>query len=193
MAAGGLSLAQLLASEAYAGRGSSHKAVINVFLPGGPSHLDLFDLKPHAPAEIRGEFRPIRTNISGMEICEHFPRLSKMADKFAVVRGLVGNVDEHSSNTTQTGYGERAMQEIGGAPSVGAVVSKLQGFNGGMAPFVADSVDAKYGYLGPKYQGFRTKLTQFARGTQTRFKPNGDIIESGRPDRFSRTCLVWYH
>ena len=65
MAAGGLSLGQLLGIEARAGTGSSGKAIINIYLPGGPSHLDMWDLKPDAPAEIRGEFRPIQTNVAG--------------------------------------------------------------------------------------------------------------------------------
>ena len=72
MAAGGLSMSQLLALEARAGTGASHKAIINVFLPGGPSHLDLFDLKPDAPSEIRGEFSPINTNVPGIQISEVF-------------------------------------------------------------------------------------------------------------------------
>ncbi|MCH2364680.1 MAG: DUF1501 domain-containing protein, partial [Planctomycetes bacterium] len=63
MALGGLSLGQLLELEAAAGTGSSHKAVINIYLPGGPSHIDLRDLKPEAPSEIRGEIRPIKTNV----------------------------------------------------------------------------------------------------------------------------------
>src|SRR5688572_29930520 len=73
MAAGGLTLSNLLSLEAQARTGSSHKAIINIFLPGGPSHLDMFDLKPNAPSEIRGEFRPINTNVPGIQICELFP------------------------------------------------------------------------------------------------------------------------
>ncbi len=59
--AGGLTLPKLLAAEATAGRRQSHKAIINVFLPGGPPHIDMWDLKPNAPTEIRGEFNPIQT------------------------------------------------------------------------------------------------------------------------------------
>ena len=62
---GGLNLAQLLRAEAVAGRGLSHKAVIMIFLPGGPTHLDTYDMKPQAPVEFRGELRPIRTNVPG--------------------------------------------------------------------------------------------------------------------------------
>src|SRR5258707_3863629 len=75
--AGGLNLSNIFQSEAKAGTKSSrHKAVINVFLAGGPPHQDLFDLKMEAPSEIRGEMRPIKTNVSGIEHCELFPRLA---------------------------------------------------------------------------------------------------------------------
>ena len=99
MAAGGLSLPQLLAADAKAAKGRSHKAVINVYLPGGPSHLDLFDLKPDAPAEIRGEFSPIRTNVDGMQISEVFPQLATVADKFAIIRSVVGSEGRHDGFT----------------------------------------------------------------------------------------------
>ncbi len=95
MAAGGLPLSQLLALEAKAKIGSSHEAIINIYLPGGSSHLDMFDLKPGSPSEIRGEFRAIRTNVGGMEICELFPKLAKIADKFAIVRSLSNSDGGH--------------------------------------------------------------------------------------------------
>src|SRR5436305_14540960 len=75
LALGGLSLTDILAAEAQAGIRSSHKAIIMVFLPGGPPHQDMFDLKPDAPSEIRGEFKPIKTNVPGIQIVEHVPRL----------------------------------------------------------------------------------------------------------------------
>ena len=95
MALGGLSLGQLLELEAAAGTGSSHKALINIYLPGGPSHIDLWDLKPDAPREIRGEFSPIKTNVPGMDICELFPKLAKIADKFSIIRSIVGAHGAH--------------------------------------------------------------------------------------------------
>src|SRR5262245_44178052 len=82
---GGLSLPQLLAAEESSGIRHSHKAVIMVFLPGGPSHQDMFDLKMDAPSEVRGEFKPISTNVPGIQICEHLPRLAKLADKYTVI------------------------------------------------------------------------------------------------------------
>src|SRR2546421_402372 len=71
----GLTLADMLRSNAVAGPAvsSSHKAAIMIYLPGGPSHMDMYDLKPDAPREFRGEFNPIKTNVPGCEICEHFP------------------------------------------------------------------------------------------------------------------------
>ncbi|MHC5544818.1 DUF1501 domain-containing protein, partial [Singulisphaera rosea] len=84
LALGGMSLPQVLAAQDSSGMGLSHKAVIMVFLAGGPPHQDMFDLKPDAPAEIRGEFRSIPTNVPGLDICEHMPRLAKSMDKIAV-------------------------------------------------------------------------------------------------------------
>src|SRR5437899_1797034 len=80
---GGLALPQLLRAEAQSGVRRSHKAVIMIFLPGGPAHQDIFDLKMEAPLEIRGEFRPIETNVSGIQICEHLPLVARMMDKLA--------------------------------------------------------------------------------------------------------------
>src|SRR4051794_19511850 len=80
---GAMTLPNLLAADAQAGVRSSHKAIINIYLPGGPPHLDMWDLKPDAPVEVRGEFKPIKTNVPGIEICEHFPRLAAMMDRFA--------------------------------------------------------------------------------------------------------------
>lgn len=127
MAAGGLSLAQLLGMEARARTGSSHKALINIYLPGGPSHLDMFDLKPDAPSTIRGEFRPIGTNVPGMEICELFPRLAQIADKFALVRSLADSDGAHDCHQCMTGHKRRDNAPVGGWPNIGAPVSHLLG------------------------------------------------------------------
>src|SRR5262245_52759198 len=85
---GGLTLADLLRLKAQGAVRSqaSHKAVIMVYLPGGPSHIDMYDLKPNAPAEYRGEFSPIRTNVPGVDVCELMPRHATLADKFSIVR-----------------------------------------------------------------------------------------------------------
>src|SRR6058998_3584629 len=91
-------------SSDLAGIGKSHKAIIMVYLPGGPPHQDMFDLKTDAPSEIRGEFKPIATNVPGIQICELMPRLAKMMDKFTIIRSLIGARDEHASNICLSGY-----------------------------------------------------------------------------------------
>src|SRR3979409_2398433 len=83
---GGLSLPQLLRAEASAGIRSSHKSVILIYLVGGPPHQDMFDLKPHAPKEIAGPWKPIATNVNGIQIGEALPRLAQMMDQLVIVR-----------------------------------------------------------------------------------------------------------
>ena len=119
----GLSLAGMLRSRAVAqgGKGTSNKAAIMIYLPGGPSHMDMYDLKPEAPAEFRGEFKPIATNVAGVQICEHFPMQARMWDKLACIRSLV-SVDEHSDSLVMTGYSEN-KNRTEHHPSFGAVMS----------------------------------------------------------------------
>ena len=112
---GGLTLPRLLAAEEAAGIGSSNKAVINIHLSGGPSHQDIFDLKPSAPAEFRGQFSPIATNVPGMEICEHMPILAKMADKYAVIRSLIGSTGAHSNFGASTARASCSWSSISSA------------------------------------------------------------------------------
>src|SRR5437899_3307627 len=106
---GGLTLPQILQAESQSGIRCSHKAVIMIFLPGGPSHQDIFDLKTDAPSEIRGEFKPISTNVSGIQICEHLPLLAKMMDKMALIRSIVGATGGHDAIQCLTGRSHRTM------------------------------------------------------------------------------------
>jgi uncharacterized protein (DUF1501 family) len=154
----GLSLANLLrarAHEANAARGGSRSALM-IYLPGGPSHLDTYDLKPSAPAEFRGEFRPIRTNVPGVDICEFFSRQAQIWDKLAVVRSIVAS-DEHSDSETMTGYSEATNRQVH-HPSLGAVVSKLCGpAREGVPPFVSLrglTIGLEPGYLGISHRAF---------------------------------------
>ena len=123
---GGLALPDLLRVEAQAGIRRSHKAIINIFLPGGPPHQDMFDLKPDAPREIRGELQPIATNVPGIQISELLPRTAAIMDKLVVIRSVVGAIDDHNAFQCQTGRIAR-NQPPGGWPSLGSVLSKLQG------------------------------------------------------------------
>jgi len=126
LALGGLALTDILAAEAQAGIRSSHKAIIMVYLPGGPPHQDMFDLKMDAPSEIRGELKPIKTNVPGIEICELMPKIARMMDKFAIIRSLVGARDEHASNICLSGYTYAETRQLH-APCMGSVLSRLQG------------------------------------------------------------------
>ena len=126
LAMGGLSLPELLRAESQAGIGKSHKAVIMVYLNGGPPHQDMVDLKPDAPREFRGEFSPIKTNIPGLDLCELMPRTARIMDKFAVIRSLVGSNAGHSSYQCVTGRSRRNPAP-GGWPELGSILWKLKG------------------------------------------------------------------
>ncbi|HET6246800.1 MAG TPA: DUF1501 domain-containing protein [Tepidisphaeraceae bacterium] len=154
----GLSLPEILRAEALAGAKNPHKAVIMVYLPGGPSHMDMFDLKPDAPSDIRGEFNPIKTNVSGIQICEHMPKLAQMMDKLAVLRTCVGSEGAHSEFQCLTGHVKKNMPS-GGWPSLGACLSKLKGpSDPGVPPYITlgggsrETIDA--GFLGVSHNPF---------------------------------------
>ncbi len=137
LALGGLTLPQIMQAQAASGSRHSHKGIIMIFLPGGPPHQDFFDLKMDAPSEVRGEFRPIRTNVSGIEICEHFPGLAQRMDKLVPIRSIVGASGAHDAFECQTGRRRRGPQPAGGWPSLGSVLSKLEGAaHPAMPPFV---------------------------------------------------------
>ena len=138
MALGGLSLPQILRAEDEAGTGSNHKGIINIFLPGGPSHIDLWDQKPDAPAEIRGEFSPIETNVPGIRICELFPRMAQMMDKFVPIRSICDADGRHDAYQCMTGRRFGSRKPPGGWPALGSWVSHAQGsVNPAVPPNVA--------------------------------------------------------
>ncbi len=144
---GGASLPQLL--EAAAGPGKSGgKSVIMIYLPGGPPHQDTFDLKPEAPAEIRGSFQPIETNVPGVRICELLPQLARITDKLAIIRSLVGAKDRHESFQCYTGRLAGRPGDIepaGGWPTLGSVVSATLGGRRGMPSYVDAAPRMGYG------------------------------------------------
>ena len=125
--AGGFTLADLLRAEAAQGRSHAHKAIINVFLAGGPPHQDMWEIKTEAPSEIRGDFKPIKTNVPGIEICEVFPKLAGLMDKAAVIRSVVGCHGGHDGFQCMTGWDRNDMKNLGGRPSIGSAVAKLFG------------------------------------------------------------------
>ncbi|MGB8168732.1 MAG: DUF1501 domain-containing protein [Chthoniobacteraceae bacterium] len=136
LALGGLSLPQILRAEAASGVTKSHKAVIMIFLPGGPSHQDIFDLKMDAPSEVRGEFKPIGTNVDGIQITEHLPRLARMMDRCTLIRSMSDCDSGHDAFQCLTGRSFKG-QPPGGWPAFGSIVSKMQGaIDPAVPPFV---------------------------------------------------------
>ena len=126
--AGGLSLANVFKARAESPAGRP-KAAILIFLSGGPSHLDTWDMKPDLPVESRGEFQPIKSRVPGMEFCELMPLSAKVADRFAIVRG-VQTVGYHTGNEFFSGYayeeGNAGKPKGDDRPAFGSIVSRLR-------------------------------------------------------------------
>jgi uncharacterized protein (DUF1501 family) len=137
---GALTLADWFRATATAARPAAKptRSVIMVYLLGGPAQLDTYDLKPQAPAEYRGEFRPIKTNVPGIQICELFPRQAAMMDRLAIIRSLVAAAPNgHTDAEVMTGFNTNEVARAG-HPSFGAIVSKLRGpAKNGVPPFVS--------------------------------------------------------
>jgi hypothetical protein len=156
----GLTLAHLLqaraADNADAQPRGKAKSAIMIYLPGGPSHLDMYDLKPDAPKEFRGEFNPIATSVPGVQICEHFPLQAALWEQLACIRSIV-SVDEHSDSLVMTGYSAR-VNKTAGHPSFGSVLSKIRGNEqADVAPFVSlrgMTTGTEPGYLGVAHRPF---------------------------------------
>ncbi|MSQ94708.1 MAG: DUF1501 domain-containing protein [Gemmataceae bacterium] len=190
LAMGGLSLPSLLQAQQQTGTGS-HKAVIMVYLSGGLSHHDTFDLKPDAPAEIRGEFNPIATSVPGIQISEYLPRLAGMMDKLAVVRSIVGLRDEHSSFHTTTGYGMDITRREG-KPNAGSVISRVLGRTTPVIPAYVDLFPTMQhrpynipgpGFVGPAHAGAKVEndqinLMRLADLSQDQFQSRRHLLDS---------------
>jgi len=163
----GLSLPEVLRSRARAaeaGRpGSSGKSVILLWMTGGPSHIDTWDMKPDRPIENRGPFSPISTALPGVSICEHLPKQAAMLDKFTLIRSVDARGSNHEPNAVfQTGNLEAAPRvnpEGDKYPAIGSVIAKFRGANDpSMPPYVtfmrSRSHVAFGGYLGKQYDPF---------------------------------------
>lgn len=135
------------------------KSAIFINLGGGPSHLDTFDLKPEAPDEIRGEFKPIDTKVAGMQISEHLPKLASHADKFAILRGVSHSLAAHELGTKYLNTGNRPLPSLE-FPGYGAVISKEMPADPDLPPFVAiPNTPQRAGYLGVRYAPLATEST----------------------------------
>jgi hypothetical protein len=157
---GGLTLPQMLRLQSARAEQPRRppKAVIMVYLYGGPPHIDMYDMKPDAPEEYRGEFKPIRTNVPGTDICELLPLQAKLADKFTILRGVKFSDGDHSPYAVLTGWSSLNRFR---RPTFGAVVSRLQGSRApGMPAYVSTYTGVQYkdpqtsAHLGPAHRPF---------------------------------------
>ena len=152
----GLNLAGMLQLEARAGVQAAGRSAIFINLPGGPSHMDTFDLKPDAPAEYRGAFNPIKTNVAGIEISEHLPRLAACADKYAILRGVSHTLGAHRLGQEYVNTGSKPLASLE-YPCYGSVVTKEFAAEHDLPPFVAiPRTNQRPGFLGVKYAPLNT-------------------------------------
>src|SRR5688500_4256041 len=165
----GLSLPQVLAAQAQAGRQARAKNVILLWMGGGTSNIDTFDMKPDAPAEIRGEFQSIDTNLPGLRVCEHLPRMARQMDKVCLLRSVAHSESgDHvaACHYLLTGYPQRpdpTGQPVGSViyPSYGAVVRRELGWSQDLPPYVVLTGEAAPytggGYLGSAFNPLTVK------------------------------------
>ena len=154
-------LTRMKEASARCGRATKDTRVILIWLDGGPSHLDLYDMKPNAPAEYRGMWRPVRTNVPGMEITELLPRQARLADKFSIIRSISHNDGEHFSAAHRmlTGRpGPNAGDRPSRYPSIGSIATRVTGSRRpSLPPYVsipqASSIGQRPGYFGAHYLG----------------------------------------
>jgi hypothetical protein len=200
----GWGLADLLQLQAQAAAGSAasfdRKSVIFVWLPGGPPHLDMYDMKPEAPSDYRGDFRPIATNVPGIEVCELFPRHAKIADKFAIIRSIAHEFADHGGGHKRFMTGRHPKEPTGFVndyPAVGSMVAKMLErrsvgipnytliVDGGRAHI--DTFSLGTAYLGPAFgpftipgdpseKGFRVQNLSLDAGTENRLADRSSLL-----------------
>jgi hypothetical protein len=173
---GGLSLPSFLRAREDHPRHDRHKAVIMVCLPGGPSHLDMYDMKPDAPDKVRGEFRPIKTNVPGLDVCELIPKHAGIADKIAVVRNLVFRQADHQLHEVYTGFPgapQAPFRSPPVRPAFGSIVSRLQRDDPSLLP--------RYISMGLSDQPYTVPYSEnplYLGPAHKPFEPNGQDLQS---------------
>jgi Protein of unknown function (DUF1501) len=198
LGAGGLTLTDLVRLRAHGEPGNRPpaKSIIMVYLAGGPSHIDMYDLKPDAPAEYRGPFKPIQTNVPGVDICELMPLQAKIADKLTLVRNMRFHCDRHQPFELLTGnqekFPDRNPTILANSPDIGTKVSylrKVAGIQSPVPPYVAlsgprenynttgetDYMSSYPGYLGPAYDAFHKKDVKHTKRPETLIANNNPI------------------
>jgi Protein of unknown function (DUF1501) len=191
LAVGGLSLPGLLRQRAAAAPGTTtaRKSVILIWLAGGPSHIDMYDLKPNAPAEFRGEFKPIATNVTGIQFGEHLPRQAGIMDRLAVVRSAYHTNAGHGmgSQWMLTGYQPTIEVNDNIYPSTGSVVAKMRGANEPGLPAYVNLPRVlslgKAAYLGASYNPFAPDSDPNSESFQVRNLKLPGVVDARRLGR----------
>lgn len=165
----GLSLADLLRHQAAASDDARPKSVIYVVLGGGPSHIDMYDLKPDAPAEYRGPFKPIATRLPGVQVCEHMPLQAGIMDQLALLRGVCSVENDHFLSEVYTGLPRTA----GKRPAFGSVVSRLAATGSPLPTYV--SLDR------PTTDEFEYEKPYYAGSGHAPFRPFGSALDDLAP------------
>ena len=165
----GITLADLLRQQAIGGSDSSAKSVIYIVLGGGPSHIDMYDLKPEAPAEYRGPYKPIATKLAGTQICELMPLQASMFDELALLRGIASVENDHFLSEVYTGLPRTA----GVRPAFGSVVSKLGASRSSIPSYVSlsERTTDQFEYEKPAYAG----------AGHAPFRPFGEALDDLAP------------
>jgi hypothetical protein len=198
----GLTLPDALRAEAPGLSGSSGRnpatGVIQIWLAGGPSTIDMWDLKPEAPEEIRGEFRPIATAAPGVSICEHLPGLAKVMDRCTLVRSLGHSISAHGPGTTYMATGNRPGPAVE-YPAAGSLVARLLAPRRGVPPYITlaalreGAPGIGPGYLGPAFGPFevegdpgREALRSLGASLPDGFTPRDLVAREALRGRFDR-------
>lgn len=186
---GGLALPDLLRLRAMGAAPNNRKAVILIWQAGGPSHLDMYDLKPDAPAEFRGEFRPIATNVAGVDVSEHLPLQARIMDKLAIVRSGCHTNAGHGMGSQWMLTGWQPTIEVNDNifPCIGSVAARMKGPNEpGMPAYVNLPRPlglGKAAYLGASYNPFSPDSDPNSDGFQVRNLKLSGRVDLARLDR----------
>lgn len=192
----GLGLSQVLSAESDGLlRDAKAKNVIFIFLLGGAATQDMYDLKPGAPSEVRGEFQPIATTVPGLQVCEHLPRLARMADRFAFIRSVTHAAGCHNCLPCYTGYDLMPPDQHPrptDAPSIGSVLQYLQGQPAGSPQYVYmpnwlgwgqsfRRAGPYAGFLGRRYDALTTECSPYYDKDSFAPSPGNPQIVQGMP------------
>jgi len=189
LALGGITLRDVLAARAATGRASADTSVIMLYLHGGPSQLETYDLKPDAPSEYRSIFQPIRTTVPGMEICELFPLQAQLANRFSLVRSLNHDVGIHSDGGIVVLTGKRptvldpTSQSKSEHPDFGSIASRRRGVGeNAMPPYVA--IPQKPYMTRPTYLGLQHSALETGDPASPGYQPPQGMLAVGKDGRF---------